>query len=325
MIKILEPIRIELQLGIMFPSVNSYLFPGDPLTLIDCGMDRDDNWNTLLEKLSQNGYQIKDIEQVIITHEHQDHIGLLPRILEHSNAKIKAPKMIEGWFSKPDDIRGDYIQFLEKLSATIGYPKDVLDQVKIFADHIRRYPKHENMDRFYFFEDGDKITFGGTDWDIMNTPGHCPSQFVFIDKNENRIVSSDMLLPIAPMPIVTEDQNKKSHPIRALHQLMQSFDILKKYDFKKIYPGHGPIFENANQVIDKQQNRIEMRKTECLEAVQNGFDTAYKINRYMYPYQNVPPDFSGIYMVLGYLDLLQSENLINGELNEEGVIIYKEK
>jgi len=84
----LEPIRIEISLGIMFQTVNCYLIPGDQLTLIDCGLYSEENWKHLQERINAHGFQVSDIEQVIVTHEHRDHTGLLPEIMEHSNAVV---------------------------------------------------------------------------------------------------------------------------------------------------------------------------------------------------------------------------------------------
>ena len=94
----IEPIRIELPLGIMFQTVNCYLIPGEQLTLIDCGLYSEENWLFFQERINAHGFQVSDIEQVIITHEHRDHIGLLPEIMTHSEAIIRVPKVIEGWF-----------------------------------------------------------------------------------------------------------------------------------------------------------------------------------------------------------------------------------
>ncbi len=319
----LEPIRIELSLDIMFPSVNCYLIPGEQLTLIDCGVGSQKNWETLQNAVEENGYKISDLEQVIITHEHRDHIGMIPRLLENTKAVIRAPKMIEGWFKHPDEMRKPYIQFLEKLLNSLGFPDDKLKQCGTFLDFLRRFPTIKEMDRFEFFEEGDFLRFGNTDWEVLNTPGHCPTQHVFLQKEEKRLVSSDMILPIAPMPIVTEDPNNLGEPVRALRQLLDSFERLRVFEIEKVYPGHGPEFSGANPMIDKQLARIKMRKNECFEAVQSGLKTPYAINRKMYPYQTVPPDFSGMYMVLGYLDLLVEEGSVvkivdtNGHLNFE--------
>ena len=53
----IEPIRIELSLGLMFQTVNCYLIPGDQLTLIDCGLYSEENWNHLKERINAHGYK----------------------------------------------------------------------------------------------------------------------------------------------------------------------------------------------------------------------------------------------------------------------------
>ena len=133
-----------------------------------------------------------------------------------------------------------------------------------------------------------------------------------------------MLLPIAPMPIVTENPKKPEQPIRALKDLLVSFERLRKYNLEKIYPGHGPIFNDANTLIDKQLARIDFRKNECLEAIKSGLKTPYEINRKMYPYQTMPPDFSGMYMVLGYIDLLEEEEEIRNVGKENEMFEYSD-
>ncbi len=314
----IEPIRIEVSLDVMFPSVNCYLVPGTPLTLIDCGIDSLDNWETLQNAVEANGYKISDIEQIIITHEHRDHIGMLPRLMKETSATVRAPKMIEGWFSRPDQMKKDYTQFLDRLLKTLGFPVEKLKQCDIFLDALRRFPTFEKMERFEFFEEGDFLSFGNTKWEVLNTPGHCPTQHVFLQKEEKRIFSSDMILPITPMPIITENKENPNQPLRALRQLLDSFERLRPFDIQKIYPGHGAEFNGVNETIDKQLARINMRKEECLEAVKSGLKTPYDINRKMYPYQMIPPDFSGMYMVLGYLDLLEEAGSVTKTLASNG-------
>ena len=134
------------------------------------------------------------------------------------------------------------------------------------------------MERFEFFEEGDFLSFGNTQWEVLNTPGHCPTQHVFLQKEEKQLISSDMLLPIASMPIVTFDPENPNQPVRALRNLLDSFERLRAFDIEKVYPGHGPEFKDANSLMNKQLARIEMRKNECLEAVKSGLKTPYAIN-----------------------------------------------
>ncbi len=321
----IEPIRIEISLGLMFQTVNCYLVPGDQLTLIDCGLYSEENWNHLKERINAHGYQLSDIEQIIITHEHRDHTGLLPEVMAHSNAIVRAPKAIEGWFVDPDKMKEKRAGFNFKLFKSLGFPPEVFEQVTWFFNNEIMGRKIEEMDRFHFYEEDDMLRIGEEDWEVLNTPGHCPNQYVFLQKEQKRIFGSDMLLPITPMPIVVEDPNQPGSPTRSLHDLLKSFERLLKYDFKTIYPGHGPVFVDANMMIEKQLTRIEMRKEECFETIQSGYDTPFKINRKMYPYQNMPPDFSGMFMVLGYVDLLVEERRLKKELDENGNILFSIK
>ena len=312
----IEPIQIEVSLGIMFQTVNCYLVPGEQLTLIDCGLYSEENWKSFQEKINHHGYKVKDIEQIIITHEHRDHIGLLPEIMANSNATVRVPKVIEGWFARPTEMRDQLSKFNKELFRSLGFPKELLEQVAQFGELIKKDRKIEAMHRFQFFEEGDFLKIGNTDWEVLNTPGHSPTQFVFLQKEEKRIFGSDMLLPIAPMPIAAENT-------RPLLELLHSFERLKKFNIEKVYPGHGNPFSDANAMIDKQLARIQMRKEECFEAIKSGHTTPYQINRKMYPYQNIPPDFSGMFMVLGYVDLLEEEGRIGKSFDEGGSVTYE--
>ena len=315
-----EPIRIEIPLGIMFQTVNCYLIPGAQLTLIDCGLYSEENWQHLQERINAHGFKISDIQQVIITHEHRDHIGLLPEIMAHSTAIVRVPKTIEGWFSRPAEMKKLQGDFNTKLFKSLGFPKEQLAKVSHFFEGEMMGRKIEEMDRFHFYEEGDLLRIGEEDWEVLNTPGHCPNQFVFLQKEQKRIFGSDMLLPITPMPIITEDPRQAGQPTRSLHDLLHSFERLLKFNIGTVYPGHGPVFVDANAMIEKQLARIEMRKEECFEAIKNEFSTPYQINRKMYPYQMMPPDFSGMFMVLGYVDLLVEEGRIGKKINKEGII-----
>ena len=305
-------IRIELSLGIMFPSVNCYLVPGEQLTLVDCGFSTAENWEIFQKKLAAHGYKIQDIEQVLITHEHQDHIGLLPLIMEHSDAIIRVPKAIKAWFSTPQNRHAAQVAFLQKFYKQVGFPEAIQVQANQLMTQMSVPPAIEDLTRSQFFTEGDSIQMGNAIWQVLNTPGHCPTQHVFLQKDQKQLFSGDMLLPIAPMPIVSENQTEAGKMNHALKDLLASFHRLKAYEVQAVYPGHGPIFRDANTVIEQQLARIEMRKEECLKWHNAGYKTVYEIHQKMYPYHQIPPNFSGIHMIFGYLDLLRTEGAIIG-------------
>src|SRR5215211_18812 len=71
-------------------SVNAWLLRGEPLTLVDAG-PRDDAALTALEDgLRREGLRVEDIQLVLVTHHHIDHVGLAATIQRRSGAVVAA-------------------------------------------------------------------------------------------------------------------------------------------------------------------------------------------------------------------------------------------
>src|SRR3954447_19563898 len=70
--------------------VNCYLLEDEPLTLIDTGPNSGKALDELEKQLRVHGHSIDDLELVILTHQHIDHLGLVEIIVEHSGAEVAA-------------------------------------------------------------------------------------------------------------------------------------------------------------------------------------------------------------------------------------------
>lgn len=57
--------------------VNVYLIKGDRLTLVDAGVKTEQAWESFNVQMGDIGLSPADIEQVILTHHHPDHVGML--------------------------------------------------------------------------------------------------------------------------------------------------------------------------------------------------------------------------------------------------------
>jgi glyoxylase-like metal-dependent hydrolase (beta-lactamase superfamily II) len=69
-------------------SVNAWLLRGDPVTLIDTGPRDDDALAALEAGLRQQGLRVEDIELLLATHHHLDHVGLAATIQRRSGATV---------------------------------------------------------------------------------------------------------------------------------------------------------------------------------------------------------------------------------------------
>src|SRR3989337_4400604 len=69
-------------------SVNAWLLRGDPVTLIDTGPREERALAALEAGLRREGLRVEDIELLLATHHHLDHVGLAATIQRRSGATV---------------------------------------------------------------------------------------------------------------------------------------------------------------------------------------------------------------------------------------------
>src|SRR5699024_12217053 len=75
----------------MLRTYNCYLIKGnDTLTLVDAAIDDDEAYQIFLDVLEENNLQVKDISEIVLTHNHSDHTGFVSRIREKTDVNVYA-------------------------------------------------------------------------------------------------------------------------------------------------------------------------------------------------------------------------------------------
>src|SRR3954462_1014616 len=85
--------------------VNAYLAEGETLTLIDGGVQTDEAYQALVDGVADLGYKLSDIQRLLITHHHTDHLGLAQRVVEASGAQVWCHPFTSPWLETPHDQR----------------------------------------------------------------------------------------------------------------------------------------------------------------------------------------------------------------------------
>ena len=70
--------------------VNTYLIEDDPLTLVDSGPNSGKALDELERQLARAGHAIEDLDLLVITHQHIDHLGLVDILARRSGAEVAA-------------------------------------------------------------------------------------------------------------------------------------------------------------------------------------------------------------------------------------------
>ncbi len=303
----MEPIQIELPTIFESMTVNTWLFKGPEPTLIDCGEKTDKLWDALINGLKINGLGIADLKKVIITHAHLDHIGMAKRITEHSDATIWVSEYVYDWAihlkMMLDRRTGVIMEVMDK-----NLPSEIKEAYFKFGyDELADYWDEIPKDRIQVFPMEGSLNFGGDDWEIIYTPGHCINQTCFYNPKNGYLLSADMLLPIIPIPIIDAGLRPPYNRVKTLPMQLESYKKLKKLAITKTFPGHFSAFENALALIEKQENKIHVRKEKCFELIENGVTQVIKMVHQVYP--NRINDAT-IFMVIGLLDILMDEGRI---------------
>src|SRR4051795_4454059 len=106
--------------------VNCYLIEDDPLTLVDVGPNSAESLVALEDALEQRGTRVEDLERIVITHQHADHLGLIGILAERSQAEVCAldvfVPVLEN-FSVHSDHNDELAQ---ALMSRHGVPRDVM-------------------------------------------------------------------------------------------------------------------------------------------------------------------------------------------------------
>ena len=318
----MKPIRIELETGLDVGTVNAYLFPEPEPLLVDTGIKSEKGYQQIAAALAQHHLTIADLRQVIITHPHVDHFGLAGRFAAESDATIWIYEMGYPWlvdfpamWQRRTGFYRDY--FLPHL----GLPPFAQQLIIGYMTHIVQQADSVPPARLKAFGLDEPLQMGGSAWQVIHTPGHASMMTCFYQPETRQFLSADMLLPKTPTPIVENPEEGQSRT-PSLPIYLQSLARVEQMDMEWVYPGHGEPFRQHRQLIAQQRGRIAQRKHECWQLIQSGAVTVADIVDRMYT--NYPPQlrFTALWMVVGYLDLLQAEGVVE-EREINGVWHYR--
>ncbi|WP_419893773.1 MBL fold metallo-hydrolase [Oceanobacillus kimchii] len=147
-----------------------------------------------------------DINAILLTHAHFDHIGALEQIRQKTNAPVYLHQAEHEWLSDPN-LNGSY---------------------KLIGQSIVAAPAE-----FSVVEGG--LTIGEFSMQVYHTPGHSPGSVSYIFPEQQLVISGDVLFQkgIGRTDLPEGDIDVLEHSIREkLYQLPEKYQVLS---------GHGPI------------------------------------------------------------------------------------
>ena len=214
---------------------NAYLVSSSGLVLlIDTGCSK--NLDPLEQALILNKHQFTDIDYIIVTHSHYDHVEHLAEIKEKSGAKIVAHR--------------DAVDNLKK--GHTPFPKGTMLPFKIISNTGNRFfssgGRFTPVEPDIVIEDDYDLSTPEFSVNIIHTPGHTSGSICVIINNESAIVGDTLfnVIPGTVYPPFANDEN----------ELIKSWKKLLDTGCSVFYPGHGKPFlrEKFRKCFEKRKN-----------------------------------------------------------------------
>ena len=313
----MEPVRIELTTGWSMGSVNAYLFTHPEVILVDAGVKSEICWAELADGLATHGVAIGDISRVVVTHPHVDHFGLAGRIVAESEATVWISELGAPWLTDMAAMwAARMVYYRRDLLPPIGLSPETNETILRGMKGLAAAAAPVPAERVVTFHPDGWLQMGGRGWQVIHAPGHATAQTVFYQPETRQWLSADMLLAVTPAPVIDHPAPGERRA-SALPLFLRSLAAMEALAVDTVHPGHGRPFGDHREVIARQRERIMSRKARCLDLIGGGQSTIPELLDSMYAHQPPESRVAGLWMLIGYLDLLLADGVIVEEMIDD--------
>ena len=248
--------------------LNSYVIKGEGRNiLIDTGFNRTECRESLMSGLSELGVDMADTD-ILLTHLHADHTGLVPEIYVPGTRAFISRQEIPWLFGQT---RRDLWARENQRMLHSGFAPETVESGKTFSTS-RGVASNPDFDNYLPIDEGDEFSCGGYTLKAVLTPGHTPAHMCFWMEQQKTMFTGDhVLFDISPNITLWQEVDD------SLGDYLESLKKIDKYDVKLALPGHretGDFHARIADLIEHHENRLE----ECFAVVRNNPDlTIYDI------------------------------------------------
>ncbi len=191
--------------GLGFDS-NIYLIIDKTIALVDAGTGM--NFETVERNLGKFNLRPSDIELIINTHCHYDHVGGDRDFVRASGCKVAIHELEAELLRKGDQV--------VTLAGALGRRLEPLEVARELNE-------------------GDRVKLGELTLEVLHTPGHTQGSISLYGPTQKILFSGDTLFcgGVGRTDLPTSDEKALTNSLRRLAKL----------GVERLYPGHGPFAE----------------------------------------------------------------------------------
>lgn len=309
---------LPLPTGFAVGPVNCYLIDDDPLTLVDAGPNSGTALDRLEQALADLGRRVEDLERIVVSHQHMDHLGLVGILARRSGAEVCAFAPLAPWLATYGDAMEADDRFAETLMARYGIPEQVRYGLRSMSRVMRGWGAKATVT--HGLEEGDALAFAGRTLHVHHRPGHSPSDLVLHDRERGLLLAADHLIKhISSNPLITRPLDGSTERPHALVIYLESLRATREMELELVLAGHGDPIDDHRALIDERFRGHERRADKLAALVAERPRTAYELAHALWGNVAITQAYLTLSEVLGHTDLLMADGRVREELDDEGV------
>ena len=314
--------RIPVPTPFAVGAVNCFLLRGSPLTLVDTGPGSAVALDVLERALAELGVQVRDLELIVLTHQHMDHEGLVEILLRRSGAELAAYGPLRHWLAdyrasaRADDA------YAQAVMRQHGLPAELTALLGVLAAGMYAYGSPGTVT--VALTDGERLSMGGREFSVHHRPGHSPSDIVFLHEPSGLMLGGDHLLAhISSNALVGRPLNAPPEAARPqpLVTYAQSLAATRLMPVSLLLTGHGDPISDHRTLIDARLNAQRRRAGQILGLLSEGPLSAHAIAQRLWGEVAITQAYLTISETLGHLDLLVGDGRVR-EIEADGLSVF---
>lgn len=238
-------------------------------TILDAGLNRPETEKTWQEAFEHHNIKPQtDIDKVILTHYHPDHLGFSSGLQEWTQAPVFMSE--KGQFLAQTIWQPSSYEKLYKFFHNHGVPRQLVNQMSDYDKGFQSFIRPPVQ--FDTIEEGQKVQLGELTYEAILTGGHAEGHLCFYSQEEKVFLGGDHILRRITPNISYYGYGEKN----PLQVYIDSLKKLQTLDISIVIPGHGPVFHDAQERILEILHHHEERLEIVLDHV-GGERTAYQV------------------------------------------------
>ncbi len=301
--------------------VNCYLLEDDPLTIFDPGPNSGEAIEALVVNLRKRGHELADIERIVVTHQHIDHLGLVEVVQHASGAEVVCLDKCKPWMEHFDEESSATDRWASGMLVQHGVGEEVAVALRAVAKAFRGWGSECKVDKV--LTEGDTLDFRDRKLEIFHRPGHSSSDTVFWNADTQTLIAADHLIKrISSNPLLERPENPEDPRPQELVLYIESMKKTREMPATMTLSGHGEPIVDHSALIDERFASTDKRVEKLYGMLaEGGPQTAHELARGTWGNIAVTQAFLTLSEVLGNLDILENAGRV-APLEEDGVIKY---